>query len=462
MFRKTAFLILFVSAFVALPVAQQAEKLDYAAIGQIRDEGLNRSQVMDTLFWLTDRYGPRAHRLAGVDDAGAWTMKKMTDWGLANVHREECEFGRSWSIVRFSAHMIEPQIQPLIGLPKTWSAGTDGPVTADVVRTTHRDRRGPREVQGAAQRKDRAGAAVRAVRMLEGPFIVRMDGDLTKEAETTPIPAQRGRGGRGGRGAAAAAGAGGRRAGGRRRRGDQPAGRGGAAGQFQQRLQQFYKDEGVVAVFDRGSDADTSNMGSDLSVNQQRPDGGTIFPGTGEPHGARERAAGDAGRRALQPHGAPARAQRPGQGGARRHASSSTTTPKGFNIVGEIPGHRPRERGRHARRALRLAFVRDRRDRQRDRQHGDAGGAPHHQDARPQAAPDDPRRAVGRRGAGAARIAGLRAGALRRSADDAAEAGAREARGLLQPGQRHRARSAGSGCRATSPRGRSSSSGSRR
>ena len=39
MLRKTTFLILFVSAFVALPGAQQAEKLDYAAIGQIRTKG---------------------------------------------------------------------------------------------------------------------------------------------------------------------------------------------------------------------------------------------------------------------------------------------------------------------------------------------------------------------------------------------------------------------------------------
>src|SRR5262249_10198234 len=115
----------------------------------------------------------------------------------------------------------------------------------------------------------------RAVRMLEGPFIVRMEGDLAKEAETTPIPAQRGRGpstssGQAARGAGAAA----------DEAADQPGGRGLAAQQFQAKLQQFYKDEGVVAVFDRGSDADTANMGSNLSVNQQHPDGGTVFPGT--------------------------------------------------------------------------------------------------------------------------------------------------------------------------------------
>src|SRR6187402_2833815 len=137
MIRKAAFLILFVSAFIALPGAQQSsEKLDYAAIGQIRDEGLSRSQAMETLFWLTDRYGPRVTGSPAFEEAGAWAMKKMTEWGLSNVHREEWDFGRGWSLVRFSAHMIEPQIQPIIALPKTWSAGTDGPVTADVVRAT--------------------------------------------------------------------------------------------------------------------------------------------------------------------------------------------------------------------------------------------------------------------------------------------------------------------------------------
>ena len=29
---------------------------------------------------------------------------------------------------------MEPQIQPLIGYPKTWTPGTDGTVIADVVR----------------------------------------------------------------------------------------------------------------------------------------------------------------------------------------------------------------------------------------------------------------------------------------------------------------------------------------
>ena len=273
MLRRFTALVLLAFGSFALPSAQ-SEKLDFAAIGQIRDEGLNRSQAMDTLFWLTDRYGPRVTGSPGMEEAGAWTMKKMTEWGFTNVHREEFDFGRSWSIVRFSAHMTEPRVQPLIGLPKTWSQPTDGTVSGEVVRVSIAGEADLAKYRGQLKGKFVLPQAARAVRMLEGPFIVRMDGDLAREAETTPVPAQRGRGGAPGGGRAGA---------GDETPGEQPAaGGGGGRGnqQFLARVQQFYKDEGVLAILDRGSDADTANMGSSLSVNQQRPDGGTIFPGT--------------------------------------------------------------------------------------------------------------------------------------------------------------------------------------
>src|SRR3972149_11507699 len=127
--------ILLTAAAVPLPMAQQpVEKLDYATIAQIRDEGLNRSQVMDHISWLSDVYGPRLTGGPGIMQASDWAMKKLTDWGLVNAHRETWAFGKGWSLVRFSAHMIEPQVQPLIGFPGSWTAGTKGPGVAGVVR----------------------------------------------------------------------------------------------------------------------------------------------------------------------------------------------------------------------------------------------------------------------------------------------------------------------------------------
>src|SRR3989442_10258996 len=121
-----------VAAVVA--VNTQSEKLDYAALGRIRDEGLNRSQVMDHISWLSDVYGPRLTGTPAIQQASEWAMKKFGEWGLVNAHQERWAFGKGWTLVRFSAHLVEPQTQPLIGFPQEWSSGTKGPVTGDVVR----------------------------------------------------------------------------------------------------------------------------------------------------------------------------------------------------------------------------------------------------------------------------------------------------------------------------------------
>src|SRR5689334_12975119 len=115
--------------------ARADETPDYAMIGKIREEGLNRSQVMDHISWLSDVYGPRLTGSPAIKQAGEWALKKFTDWGLANAHQETWPFGKGWSLVRFSAHMTEPQVSPLIGYPKSWTPGTNGVVNADVVYT---------------------------------------------------------------------------------------------------------------------------------------------------------------------------------------------------------------------------------------------------------------------------------------------------------------------------------------
>jgi len=106
--RRTILLMLLTASAATIAVAQ-SEKLDYQMLGRIRDEGLNRSQVMDHVSWLSDVYGPRLTGSPGIQQASEWTMKKFREWGLANVHQERWAFGKGWSLVRFTAHMIEPQ-----------------------------------------------------------------------------------------------------------------------------------------------------------------------------------------------------------------------------------------------------------------------------------------------------------------------------------------------------------------
>jgi len=111
----------------------QVEKVDLEMMKKIREEGLQRSQVMETLSWMTDVNGPRLSGSPGMKAANEWTRNKLTEWGLQNAHLEGFEFGRGWSFEYSSAHMIEPNYAPLIAYPKAWTPGTNGVVKGEVV-----------------------------------------------------------------------------------------------------------------------------------------------------------------------------------------------------------------------------------------------------------------------------------------------------------------------------------------
>lgn len=103
-------------------------------IERMKEEGMKRSQVMQTLTYLTDVIGPRLTNSPGMKRANEWTRDKMTEWGLQNSHLESWgPFGRGWTLKSFSAQVTEPQTIPLIAYPKAWSPGTKGTLSADVI-----------------------------------------------------------------------------------------------------------------------------------------------------------------------------------------------------------------------------------------------------------------------------------------------------------------------------------------
>ncbi len=103
-------------------------------IDKIRDEGLNHSQVMQTLSYLTDVIGGRLTNSPGMKRANEWTRDTMAKWGMQNAKLESWgPFGRGWSLKSFSAQVNEPTAFPVIAYPKAWSPSTKGAVTSDVV-----------------------------------------------------------------------------------------------------------------------------------------------------------------------------------------------------------------------------------------------------------------------------------------------------------------------------------------
>jgi len=119
----------------ALAVHAAAEPVDLDMVSRIRDEGFNRSKVMETAGHLTDRIGPRLTNSPQAREAAEWTRSRMAEWGLANAHVEKWgPFGRGWSYEHAAVRVVSPIATPLVVVPKAWTPGTDGAVRGPVLK----------------------------------------------------------------------------------------------------------------------------------------------------------------------------------------------------------------------------------------------------------------------------------------------------------------------------------------
>ncbi|MCH7823100.1 MAG: M28 family peptidase [Proteobacteria bacterium] len=122
-----------VASFLAVTSAWAAEPVDLDMVNKIRDEGFNRSEVMETLRVLTDEIGPRLTASPGMRAASKWTVDALQAWDVENVYLESFDFGRGWSMNRSEIHMTSPRRAQLHGLPVEWHPGTDGVLEGEVL-----------------------------------------------------------------------------------------------------------------------------------------------------------------------------------------------------------------------------------------------------------------------------------------------------------------------------------------
>jgi len=238
-----ALLLLFTLLVPYVVFGQQPQGQQQAAVDpndpivKIRDEGLNRSQVMQTLSYLSDVIGPRLTASPGMKRANEWTRDTMTKWGLQNAHLEAWgPFGRGWTLKRFSAQVTDPLDIPLIAYPKAWSPATNGPVSADVIYFDAKDEADLARFKGQLKGKIVLTAAMREVKAHFETLGTRRDEKNLLTLANAPLP--RAGGGRGGFGG----------------------GNNQAAAQFAAKKNQFLLDEGAA-----------------LLVDSSRGDGGTLF-----------------------------------------------------------------------------------------------------------------------------------------------------------------------------------------
>ncbi len=115
--------IFLAAGFALVCCARAGEAVDLEMLTRIKHEGFENSRVMETLSQLADVSGPRLTGSPGLKAASEWSRRQLSDWGLQDSHLEPWgEFGKGWSLERFSLAMTKPYFSPLIALPRAWTA----------------------------------------------------------------------------------------------------------------------------------------------------------------------------------------------------------------------------------------------------------------------------------------------------------------------------------------------------
>jgi hypothetical protein len=179
--QSTAFAQAPAPAAVPAPAVYTAPK---AEIDKIRDEGMNRSQVMQTLSYLTDVIGPRLTGSPNMKRANEWTRDTMAKWGMQNAHLEAWgPFGRGWTLKAFRADVTDPQFIRVAAYPKAWSPSTNGAITGEVVFLDAKTNADLAKYKGQLKGKIVLVSGLRSLKAIDKPLMTRLsDEDLAKMA----------------------------------------------------------------------------------------------------------------------------------------------------------------------------------------------------------------------------------------------------------------------------------------
>ena len=120
----TLFLLILGLFFQSLP-AVRAQQTDISE--RIRKEGMEKSQILRTLHFFTDVYGPRLTGSPNHKAAADWAVKQMKEWGFDNAYLEPWDFGHpGWVNERASGFITAPVKDSLVFEVLAWTPSTRG------------------------------------------------------------------------------------------------------------------------------------------------------------------------------------------------------------------------------------------------------------------------------------------------------------------------------------------------
>jgi carboxypeptidase Q len=127
------------SIFVSLAILVSSSSFAFGQTteeinAKIRKEAKDNSQIMRTLHYFSDVYGPRLTGSPNLKSAQDWAVSEMTKWGFENPHLEPWDFGHpGWVNDRASGFITSPVQDSLVFEVLAWTPGTKTVVKARAV-----------------------------------------------------------------------------------------------------------------------------------------------------------------------------------------------------------------------------------------------------------------------------------------------------------------------------------------
>jgi hypothetical protein len=117
------------------PIASAQMAKDPNINEKIRKEAMDNSQIMNTMHYFADVYGPRLTGSPKLENAGKWAMKRMKEWGFDKTEMEPWNWGNvGWESDKASGFIVSPVKDSLVFEVLAWTPSTNGAVKANAVQ----------------------------------------------------------------------------------------------------------------------------------------------------------------------------------------------------------------------------------------------------------------------------------------------------------------------------------------
>jgi carboxypeptidase Q len=126
------FLVVSIGLRAQQPASPASEALaadDQKILAEVHDH----NELMSNLEYLSDMIGPRLTGSENLKKANDWTRQKFAEYGAANSHLESWIIAHTWTRGTATGRIISPAEHPLTLASYGWAPGTNGTVEGSVV-----------------------------------------------------------------------------------------------------------------------------------------------------------------------------------------------------------------------------------------------------------------------------------------------------------------------------------------